>query len=137
MYHHRNTKINLNDEMMKKTHGCKYQQCQQEVKKTIVSPKAKFVKREPMQPDLLLSDRQIKVQISCVDTSEHLFRYIDSYIVHSLYLLKLTFQASSHILWLYSPVCIGSGRNPRTQTFSIIQIQIITLCRTDTITFKE
>ena len=27
-----------------------------------------------------------------------------------LYFLNPTFQASSHILWLYSPVCIGPGR---------------------------
>ena len=28
------------------------------------------------------------------------------------------FQASSHLLWLYSPVCVGPGRKPRRQVFS-------------------
>ena len=41
------------------------------------------------------------------------FRYIDSTI-----LLNPKFQASSHRLWLYSPVCVGPGRKPRRQLFS-------------------
>ena len=28
------------------------------------------------------------------------------------------FQASSHLLWLYSPVCVGAGQNPRKPVFS-------------------
>ena len=32
--------------------------------------------------------------------------------VQSLYFLKPKFQASSHLLWLYSPVCVGPGRKP-------------------------
>ena len=35
-------------------------------------------------------------------------------IVQSLYFLNAKFQASSHLLWLYSPVCVGPGRNPKT-----------------------
>ena len=35
------------------------------------------------------------------------FRYTD---VQSLYYLNSKFQASSHLLWLYSPVCVGPGR---------------------------
>ena len=38
-------------------------------------------------------------------------------IVQSLYFLNPKFQASSHLLWLYSPVCVGPGRNPRKLVF--------------------
>ena len=30
----------------------------------------------------------------------------------------LTFQASSHLQWLYSPVCVGPGWKPRRPVFS-------------------
>ena len=36
-----------------------------------------------------------------------------TWIVQSLYFLNQKFQASSHLLWLYSPVCVGPGRIPR------------------------
>ena len=39
-------------------------------------------------------------------------------IVQSLYFLNTEFQASSHLLWLYSPVCVGPGRKPRRPVFS-------------------
>ena len=39
-------------------------------------------------------------------------------IVQSLYFLNLKSQASSHLLWLYSPVCVGPGRKPRRPVFS-------------------
>ena len=39
-------------------------------------------------------------------------------IVQSLYLLNPKFRASSHLLWLYSPVCVGPGREPRRSVFS-------------------
>ena len=39
-------------------------------------------------------------------------------IVKSLYYLNPKFQASSHLLWLYSPVCVGPGRKPRRPVFS-------------------
>ena len=40
------------------------------------------------------------------------------YIVQSLYFLNPKFQASSHLLWLYSLVCVGPGRKPRRLVFS-------------------
>ena len=40
-------------------------------------------------------------------------------IVKSLYFLNPKFQASSHLLWLYSPVCVGPGRKPRRPLFSL------------------
>ena len=39
-------------------------------------------------------------------------------IVQSLYYLNPKFQASSHLLWLHSPVFIGPGRKPRRPVFS-------------------
>ena len=39
-------------------------------------------------------------------------------IVQSLYFLNPKFQASRHIMWLYSPVCVGTGRKPRRPVFS-------------------
>ena len=35
----------------------------------------------------------------------------------SLYFLNPKFQASGHLLWLYSPVCVGPGWKPRRQVF--------------------
>ena len=46
------------------------------------------------------------------------FRYTNSTIVQFLYFLNPKFQASSHRLWLYSPVCVGPGRKPRRPVFS-------------------
>ena len=40
------------------------------------------------------------------------FRYIDRQIVQSLFFLNTKFQASSHLVWLYSLVCMGPGRKP-------------------------
>ena len=35
-----------------------------------------------------------------------------TYIVQYLYFLYTKFQASSHLVWLYSLVCVGPGRKP-------------------------
>ena len=37
------------------------------------------------------------------------FRYIENKIP---LLSKYEMKASSHLLWLYSPVCVGQGQNP-------------------------
>ena len=39
-------------------------------------------------------------------------------IEQSLYYLHPKFQASSHLLWLYSPVCVGPSRKSRRPVFS-------------------
>ena len=41
------------------------------------------------------------------------------YIVQSLYFLNPKFQASIHLLWLYSPVCVEPGRNFRNPKDSL------------------
>ena len=43
------------------------------------------------------------------------FRYTDSTFLYYLY---PKFQVSSHLLLLYSPVCVGPGRKPRRPVFS-------------------
>ena len=43
------------------------------------------------------------------------FRCIDS---KSLYFLNTKCQASNHLVWLYSPVCVGPGRKPQRPVFS-------------------
>ena len=39
-------------------------------------------------------------------------------IIQSLYYLHPKFQASSHLLWLYSPVCVGPCQKPWRPVFS-------------------
>ena len=39
-------------------------------------------------------------------------------IVQALYFLYTKFQASSHLVWLYSLVCVGPGRKPRRPVLS-------------------
>ena len=39
-------------------------------------------------------------------------------IVQSLFFLNPKFQASSHLRWLYSLVCVGPGWKPRRPVFS-------------------
>ena len=41
-----------------------------------------------------------------------------TWIVQFLIYLNPKFQASSHLLWLYSPVCVGPGQKPRRPIFS-------------------
>ena len=45
-------------------------------------------------------------------------------IVQSLFYLNLKSQASSHLLWLYSLVCVGPGRKPEDR-FSHNEAQVI------------
>ena len=39
-------------------------------------------------------------------------------IVQSLYFLNTKFKVSSHLMWLYSMVCVGPGWKPRRPAFS-------------------
>ena len=41
-----------------------------------------------------------------------------SRIVESLFYLNTKFPASKHLLWLYSPVCVRPGWNPKLLVFS-------------------
>ena len=60
-----------------------------------------------------------KTQISCAVTAKLISAFVfTKLIVQSLYYLNPKFQASSHLLWLYSPVCVGPGQEPLRPVFS-------------------
>ena len=60
-----------------------------------------------------------KTQISFAVTAKLISAFVfDRQIVQSLFYLNPKFQASSHPLWLYSPICVGPGRKPRRPVFS-------------------
>ena len=49
-------------------------------------------------------------QISCAVTVQLISAFVfATQIVQSLYFLNPKFQASGHLLWLYSLVCVGPG----------------------------
>ena len=61
----------------------------------------------------LFAYAKTKTQISFAVTAKLIRAFVfATRKVQCLYFLNLKFQASSHLLWLYSLVCIGPGRNP-------------------------
>ena len=93
-----NVTIPGQDRICPKTHLCRtffaeYMSC--------VMSKPDFCTYENKDIDQLCGDRTADQRLC--------FRYMDSTIP---LLLKLKFQASSHLLLLYSPVCVGPGRKP-------------------------
>ena len=57
-----------------------------------------------------------KPQISCAVTAQLISVFVFvTQIVQSLCFLNPKFQASSHFLWLYSPVSVRAYRNPEEQ----------------------
>ena len=57
-----------------------------------------------------------KAQISCAVTAQLISAFIfATQTVQFLYFLNLKYQASSHLLWLHSPVFVGPGRKPKDQ----------------------
>ena len=60
-----------------------------------------------------------KAQISFAITAKLISAFVFATRVEkSLYFLNTKFQASSHLLWMYSPVCVEPGRKPRRPVFS-------------------
>ena len=60
-----------------------------------------------------------KKQISFVVTAKLISVFVFvTQVVQSLYFLYTKFQASCHLVWLYSPVCVGPGRKSRRPVFS-------------------
>ena len=60
-----------------------------------------------------------KTQISFAVTAKLISAFVfATRIVQSLYYLNPKFQASSHLLWLYSLVCVGPGWKPQRPVFS-------------------
>ena len=65
------------------------------------------------------------MQISFAVTAKLISAFVfASRIVEFLYNLNPKFQASCYLLWLYSPVCVGSGRKPENR-FSHNENQLI------------
>ena len=60
-----------------------------------------------------------KTQISFAVTAKLISAFVfATLIVQIIYFLNPKFQAYSHLMWLYSPVCVGPGRKPRRPVFS-------------------
>ena len=67
----------------------------------------------------LFAYAKTKAQISFAVTTKLISGFVFAIqIVQSLYFLNTKSQASCHLLWLYSPVCVGPGRKPRRPVFS-------------------
>ena len=74
---------------------------------------------EPRYEKRLFANAKTKTQISCAVSAQLISAFVfATQILQSLYFLNPKFQASSHILWLYSQVCVGPGRKPRRPVFS-------------------
>ena len=56
-----------------------------------------------------------KAQISCALIAQLISVFVfATWIVQSLYFLNPKFQASSHLLYLFSPLCVRTGGKPKT-----------------------
>ena len=61
------------------------------------------------KPDFCICAKT-KTQISCTVSAQLISAFVFAIrIVQFLYYLNPKFQAFSHLLWLYSPVCVGPG----------------------------
>ena len=70
--------------------------------------------RASLRENWLFAFAKTKTQISFAVTAKLISAFVFAIrIVQSLYYLNPKFQASSHLLWLCSPVCVGPGRKPR------------------------
>ena len=62
---------------------------------------------------------ETKTQISFAVTTKLISAFdFATRILQSLYFLNPKFQASSHLLWLYRPICVRPDRKPRRPVFS-------------------
>ena len=60
-----------------------------------------------------------KAQISCAEIVQLISAFVFAIrIAQSLYFLNTKLQASSHLEWVYSLVCVGPGRKPRRPVLS-------------------
>ena len=69
------------------------------------------------KPDFRLGENKGVDQLgsNCRADQHPCFVHMDS--IQSLFFLKLEFQCSSLLLWLYRPVCVRPGRKLRTPVF--------------------
>ena len=69
--------------------------------------------RASLWENRLFAYAKTKTQISSAVTEKLISAFVFAIqIVQSLYYLNTKFQAFSHLLWLYSPVCVGPGQKP-------------------------
>ena len=68
------------------------------------------------KPDLAYT--KTVAQISCTVTAANQCFVFPTLIGQSLYFLNLKSEASSHLLWLYSPGCVRPGLKPQRQLLS-------------------
>ena len=62
---------------------------------------------------VFFANAKTKTQISFAVTAKLISAFVSTtWIVQSLYFLNPKCQASSHLLWQYSPVCVRPGRKP-------------------------
>ena len=67
----------------------------------------------------LFAYAKTKTQISCAVTAQLIITFAFAIrIVQSFYYLNLKFQVNSHLLWLYSLVCVRPGQKPKRPVFS-------------------
>ena len=72
-----------------------------------------------LRENRLFAYAKLKTQISCAVIAQLISAFVFAIrIVQSLFFLNPKFQASSHLLWLCSPDCVGPGRKPRRPVFS-------------------
>ena len=78
-----------------------------------------YMSRIVRKPAFAYASAKTKAQISFVVTAKLISAFVFAIrIVQFLYFLNPTCQASSHLLWLYSPVCVGPGQKPQKPIFS-------------------
>ena len=66
-----------------------------------------------------------KTQISFAVTAKLISAFVfATQIVQSLYFLNMKLQASSHLLWQHSPVCVGPGRKPRLAHIAVLSLSV-------------
>ena len=74
----------------------------------------------PTWENWIFAYAKTKTQISFALTAKLISAFVfATWIVQSICFLYPKFQVSSHLLWLYSPVCVGPGRKPRRPVFCL------------------
>ena len=82
-------------------------------KQSVVRCDSDQMSRDVRKPDFCTCENKAADQLCGNRTAD-----FATQIVQSLYFLNPNLQASSHFLWLPSPVCVGPGRKPRRPVFS-------------------
>ena len=78
-----------------------------------------YLKRAATRENRIFAYAKTKAQISFAVTAKLISAFVfATRIVHFLFFLYPKFQASNHLLRLFSPVCVGPGRKSRRPVFS-------------------